>query len=145
MYDTPIKDRMTKNVIGVHLDTDFFEICRLFHELNVHHLPVLNDRREVVGMISTGDMIHAISTQFPALADTKPETVNDKLPVENIMSTQPFTLSLNDKMEEAINLLSQHYFHAVPVVDEGGVIQGILTNNDIVDFISENMKKVTEY
>ena len=145
MYDTLIKERMTKNVISIHIDSDFYEACRLFRQINVHHLPVTNDRREVIGMISSGDMVNAISVRLPSLKNTQPETVNAVLPIDQVMSSQPFTLSPNDDMEQAINLLSQHYFHAIPIVDEAGVLQGILTNNDIVDFIAENMKKVTGY
>ena len=50
-----VKDLMTSQVIVAHTSHSFTQICRLFFELDIHHLPVLNDQNELIGIISSNE------------------------------------------------------------------------------------------
>jgi len=59
--DTPVRDIMTKEVYGVHLETTAEECMALMTDKHIRHLPVCRDGK-VSGVISIGDVVKAIMT-----------------------------------------------------------------------------------
>jgi CBS domain-containing protein len=57
---TPVSEVMTKKVIGVGLDQRADECLALMTDKFIRHLPVVDDRRKVVGVISIGDVVKEI-------------------------------------------------------------------------------------
>lgn len=55
---------MTAEVHSVHPDTPVTELLRQSFAQRVHHIPVVDDRRHVVGMISRSDMTAALYRQI---------------------------------------------------------------------------------
>ena len=54
---TLVRDIMTSPLVYVSPDTTIDECMAVMTERRIRHLPVLNDRHEVVGMISIGDVV----------------------------------------------------------------------------------------
>lgn len=61
---------------------------------------------------------------------------------ENGVITDPFSLSEDNKLEDALNLMSQYRISGVPITKEGKLV-GIVTNRDIV-FETDYSKKISE-
>ncbi|HYA49012.1 MAG TPA: CBS domain-containing protein [Burkholderiales bacterium] len=57
--NTPVRDIMTKQVYGVHLDTTADECMALMTDKHIRHLPVCKDGK-LAGVISIGDVVKAI-------------------------------------------------------------------------------------
>jgi CBS domain-containing protein len=57
--DTPVRDIMTSQVYGVHLDTTADECMALMTDKRIRHLPVCKDGK-LTGVISIGDVVKAI-------------------------------------------------------------------------------------
>ena len=57
--DTPVRDIMTTQVYGVHLDTTADECMALMTDKRIRHLPVCKDGK-LTGVISIGDVVKAI-------------------------------------------------------------------------------------
>lgn len=51
---------MTANAQSAHLDTPIAELVRSLSDKNLHHIPVLDARRRVVGMVTQSDLIAAL-------------------------------------------------------------------------------------
>ncbi len=60
--DTPVKDIMTKEVYGVHLETTAEECMALMTDKHIRHLPVRKDSK-LAGVVSIGDIVKAIITE----------------------------------------------------------------------------------
>lgn len=58
--DTPVRDIMTREVMCVTDDYELHECMRIMSEKKIRHLPVIDDKRNVTGMISIGDIVKAI-------------------------------------------------------------------------------------
>lgn len=58
--DTPVRDIMTRQVMCVTEDYELHECMRIMSEKKIRHLPVIDDKRNVTGMISIGDIVKAI-------------------------------------------------------------------------------------
>ncbi len=58
--ETPVKDIMTRDVFCVTSDYDLHDCMAIMSEKKIRHLPVLDEKKNVVGMISIGDIVKAI-------------------------------------------------------------------------------------
>lgn len=55
--ETIIRDVMTSPLISVKPDQTIFDCAKKMSEHHIHHLPVMDDEGEVVGMISATDFL----------------------------------------------------------------------------------------
>lgn len=62
---------------------------------------------------------------------------------ENVMIFDPITISLDATVAEAMNLMSEYKIGGIPVVDNNGILKGIVTNRDL-RFENNRAKKITE-
>ncbi len=60
--DTPVRDIMTREVYGVHMETTADECMALMTDKHFRHLPVCKDGK-LAGVISIGDVVKAIMTE----------------------------------------------------------------------------------
>ena len=60
--------------------------------------------------------------------------MNTNLPVRDIMSTPVVTVTPDASVLEVKNILDKQKFHHIPVVENGGLLQGIITKSDILHF-----------
>jgi IMP dehydrogenase len=62
---------------------------------------------------------------------------------ENVMIFDPITISLNATVAEAINLMTEYKIGGIPVIDNQGILKGIVTNRDL-RFENNRKKRITE-
>lgn len=62
---------------------------------------------------------------------------------ENVMILDPITINLHASVAEAINLMSEYHIGGIPVVDDNGILKGIVTNRDL-RLENNYSKKITE-
>jgi len=62
---------------------------------------------------------------------------------ENVMIFDPITINLNATVAEAINLMAEYKIGGIPVIDEDGILKGIVTNRDL-RFENNHNRKITE-
>lgn len=56
----PLKRIMTEPVISARADTSILELVQLLSQHRLHQLPIVDDRQQVIGIISQTDLIHAL-------------------------------------------------------------------------------------
>jgi CBS domain-containing protein len=102
-------------------------VSNLMNWRQIHHVPVENEEGEVVGIISSGDIIKYYCQQS--------EEVN--LTVNDLMIRNPITVSGQTDVTEALKLMRKQNLGCLPVVKEKKLI-GILTEFDFV-YMAENL------
>ncbi len=128
---TTIADVMTTNVLRANTNHSFSQLCRMLLELNVHHLPVENEAGELVGIISSNDVLRTFSYTIP-LAKIADETKLDSdIAVEELMTPNPITITPEESLSSAIRLFTQHQIQSLPVVKDGQLL-GIITSTDVI-------------
>jgi CBS domain-containing protein len=86
-------------------------------------LPVLNVQGQVMGMITDRDICMAAATKNKPASDiTVWETVSGKV----------YTCHMSDDVRTALDIMKREKVRRLPVVDEDGVLQGIVAMNDFV-------------
>jgi len=61
LSETTAGDVMTKNVIYCMADEEVQDAIRIMENKQVRRLPVIDDEKRMVGMLSLGDLSHAVS------------------------------------------------------------------------------------
>ena len=87
----------------------------------IYYIFVVNDEHQLTGVMSLRDLI---------IAD------EDAL-IRDIMSERVVSVQLTTDQEEAAQIMKDYNFLALPVINELGVLQGIITVDDIIDVIEE--------
>jgi CBS domain-containing protein len=129
-----VRDVMTDNPRTVLAETPLKEAARTLVRAGLGALPVIDDERRVVGMVSEREVIrHLLTTQVFTGTDVRsalsplsgPRTVRD------VMSRQVMCVAPEQPIAEVASLMSNKDVDRVPVVREGQLV-GFLTRGDIV-------------
>lgn len=129
----------TRDVITVDPATPAPVAQKLMDEHDVRRLPVVQGD-ELVGIVTLSDLMKAAPSAATTLSVWEINYLAEKITVQQIMSTTVFTVTPDDNLRVAANLMLQHKIGGLPVVEDGRVI-GILTESDLfrtmVDMLDE--------
>ena len=121
---------MSPDPITVAPQTPVSEARELLAEHRFHHLPVVDSGR-LVGIISDRDVaINPRALRAAVRSHTADHLIDDDRPVEAVMSRDPHVIDEASTLEAAARLLVSHQINALPVVDDGRRLVGIITSVD---------------
>lgn len=124
------REIMTADPIVAQADATVGEVLRMLHDLDVRHLPIVDDGG-LVGMVSDRDL-RGITASLDA-SDT--HSLGEVLasPVAARMSSDVLTVDDTTEVSELIDLMLEQKVGAVPVVDlHSGELVGIVSYVDIL-------------
>ena len=130
-------DIMSTNVIKAKASLPFTDACRLFFELGIHHLPIIDKDQQLVGMLSTNDTFQAFTRKVGFIDSFEDKSVNQQLSIEELMSQDPVTISESTNGKEIARIFTDLNLHALPVLNNGKLV-GIVTSNDLLNHIAKN-------
>jgi CBS domain-containing protein len=114
--------RMTRNPKTVTPEDTLSAAAAMMREYRFNHLPVVEGDR-LVGILTDTDLRNASLESG--------EGPGGKRPVRDVMRTQVWSLTPEDSLEDALLVISQQKFGALPVLD-GDRLVGILTKMDLL-------------
>jgi CBS domain-containing protein len=146
-----ISEIMTKDVISVEGETPISEVAEIISQNKIHAVPVVDSERKVVGIITETDFFTKDSSNMvyiPSLIDfiqlgkiKYPEDEKGAIEemlgtkAKNIMTTKCELISPEMSLEDFIKLIKEKSFNSYPVVDEFGVLVGIMTVADAIKLL----------
>jgi CBS domain-containing protein len=86
-------------------------------------IPVVNDEGKVVGMITDRDIAIASATRGRLASD---------IPVSEVITGQVYSCTLDEDIKSALKTMRHEKVGRLPVVNDEGLLQGILCMNDAV-------------
>ena len=125
-----VKHWMTTKVITVDEDISLMKASRLMKEHRVKHLPVLRKDR-LVGIVSDRDLKEAQPSKATSLDIHEIYFLLDQVKIRHVMTGDPYTTTSSEIVERAANLMLEHNISALPVVDQQGKLEGIVTKGDL--------------
>jgi len=148
-----INEIMTKDVICVKEDTPILEIAEIVSGKKIHGVPVVDENDKVVGIITETDFFTKDSSNMvymPSMIDfikkgkmNYPEGEEEKealgeiihAKARDIMTPKCETVSPDLEVEDFIKIIKEKSFNSYPVVDEDGVLLGIITVADAIKLL----------
>jgi CBS domain-containing protein len=120
------RDVMTTNVVSVTPRETVDEAARLLQFHDVSGLPVCDDGRHVVGVVSEADLIGKSGV-----------TVGD------VMTTPAETVLETTGLEQVAEQLTQHRIRRLPVVDASGNLVGVVSRRDVLRWAASRVPEVS--
>lgn len=128
-----VSERMATNLITVGPELPIFEAKELMVEKNIRHLPVVDDKGKLLGIVSDRDMRDAMPSTLLKKPDY--EITLGKIggyPVSDIMTSKPMTIYPYYTLQDTLLIMQKKKVGALPVVDEEGFLKGILSTRDLL-------------
>jgi acetoin utilization protein AcuB len=125
-------DLMTESPTAIGPTESVRKAAELLQTLDVRHLPVINEQRELVGMLSDRDL-RALSIPYLIGGEYVGQlrTALDA-PVSSLMSGDVLSVMRGADASEVVDLMLDNQIGAVPVTDENGVLVGIVSYVDVL-------------
>jgi CBS domain-containing protein len=126
---------MSKTVLTIRLEHAFMPLCRLFFEMGIHHLPVVNEQGHLIGILSASDVLKAFSYRLPLLKSTEEAALNEAFPIIELMTPAPiYVINPDETIRTVAKLFIENKIHALPVMEQEQVV-GIVTANDVLEIL----------
>ncbi|MGY4742237.1 CBS domain-containing protein [Streptomyces sp. ATMOS53] len=135
---------MVGDVVTARCDTPFKEVVRLLEEHRISGLPVIDQDRRVVGVISETDLVlrqtrepesaglWAHCRRLLSVGARRAEARSRARTADGVMSKPAVTVRAEATVAEAARLMTEHRIERLPVVDEEGALVGIVTRRDLL-------------
>jgi len=132
----PVSHIMTKNVHSISLEQgNLAEAKKMMNENHIRHLPVVSGQK-LVGMLSLTDILR-VSYGANYNQEEVDNAIFHSFSLEQVMKAEPRSVTPNTPIKEVAEELAVEEFHALPVVDQSGILKGIVTTTDLVKFLAE--------
>lgn len=152
-----VKDVMTKRVISFTPNTSVYDCAKILREKKISGAPVVNMGREVIGVLSEGDIMKLIENRdidinliLPSPLDVLELPVKMKLAlddiakdakkaglekVEDVMTKRVVSISQEEEISKAARVMADNKINRLPVMDDNKKLVGIITRGDIIGAI----------
>ncbi len=125
-----VKEWMSRDPVTITDETSMMKAILLMKQHRFRRLPVLHQGK-LVGIVSDRDLKEASPSKATTLDVHELYYLLAELQVKEIMTRNPITVSPEDTVERAAQLMLEHTISGLPVVDEKGDVAGILTQSDV--------------
>ncbi|HOK51171.1 MAG: IMP dehydrogenase [Bacteroidales bacterium] len=102
--------------VTIHGDATVADALQLMNENKIGGIPVVDENRRLIGIVTNRDL------RF--------ET-NLRRPIAEVMSKDIISITEQTDLDHAANILQKHKIEKLPIVDEKGLLIGLITYKDI--------------
>ncbi len=129
-YD-PIAKYMARDLITFSEDTEITEVIDTLLEHQISGAPVLNDKKEIIGVIDDKDCLHTLV-----------DSVYHNVPVrerrvKSYMTDVYKTIPVGSDIVDAANIFLKTKYKRLLVVDDKGRLKGQISRRDILRAIKD--------
>jgi acetoin utilization protein AcuB len=125
-----VRDIMSTNVVAVEEKTLVNDAKKIMDAHRIRRLPVMK-KDKLVGLVTRHMLLEAAPSPATSLNIWEIQYLLSKLTVREIMVKNPFTISPDMPVEEALQLGQDKGYGAFPVLEDGRLV-GMVTESDIV-------------
>jgi len=118
-----VQDVMTRNVATCGTDATLAQAAGLMWEYDCGVIPIVDDQRRVVGVITDRDICMALALNNRTATEVS---------VCEVSSRKVFTGSPQSDVGELLTTMKSEQILRVPVVEQDGTLVGIVSLSDIV-------------
>jgi len=112
----------------------------LMREKEIRHLPVTDAAGKLVGIVSDRDIRSALPSDLVNDSSCRAESATIlKKPISSLMTKDPVCVYPFNTLQDVLLLMQRHRVGALPVVDEDGILQGIVSAGDMLSAFIEVM------
>ena len=125
----PVSSIMTTNVKTATEEETIQTVCKSMYENEIGSIVVIKrtiDGINPIGIVTERDIVRQIGSS---------ELFVVQAPIRQIMSAPLVTIGANSPISDAIEIMRQKNIHRLPVIDNKGIMVGIVTSTDLLEEI----------
>lgn len=122
----PVSSIMTTNVKTATEEETIQTVCKYMYENEIGSIVVIKrtiDGINPIGIVTERDIVHQIGSS---------ELFVVQAPIRQIMSAPLVTIGADSPISDAIEIIRQKNIHRLPVIDNKGIMVGIVTSADLL-------------
>ncbi|MEO8701607.1 MAG: CBS domain-containing protein [Kofleriaceae bacterium] len=113
------------------------DVMRFKH---LRHLPVIDDGRRLVGLVTHRDLLRAQISPLTGLSASERRARQEDVPVRHIMTRDIWTVRATTLASVAGETMLDHGYGCMPVVDAAYRLVGIVTAHDFLRFAIKSLR-----
>ena len=133
-----VVDLMTNDPLTVTAAETVGKANELMAENNIRQIPVVNGR-ELLGIVTDRDIRAFLSEALVGEPEARERALGTA--VGEIMTTEPLSMAPDDDLKDAVEMLIEQKFGAIPVVDEAEGLVGIVSYVDVLRNYLERLQE----
>ena len=146
LNDTTVEEIMSSPVQILQVSLPFSMVEETFINENVRHLPIIDSKRKLIGIITQKDLYKLVSPRRiiqktldydrDKILDGNTyysKEVLDSYILKHVMTKKVYTLGLKNTVGDAIHSIVSNEISSVVIVDDGNSVLGIITTFDIMN------------
>ena len=126
-----ISELMTPNPISLLPDDSILEKVNVFEDNNIHHIPVVTEAGDIIGMVSSKD-VENITSVMGNISE-----FNRSILVKDVMTKPVFSFYEDVDIKQAARAMVDNNINAIVVVNKSENIIGIITSTDLLKYIAD--------
>jgi CBS domain-containing protein len=120
------------SIFSVRPTDTVYDALKVLLEKNIGALVVM-EGSDLKGIFSERDYARRGILEGRASKETR---------IEEIMTANPITISVDGSLEEAMTIMSLRHFRHLPVMNHDGKLAGVISLGDVVKFIINEQKGI---
>lgn len=122
---------MTSEVVVARPEDNLAHIRNLMLRYSVGRIVIVDEARKPIGIVTISDLLEALTGRY----SSRPIT---SIAVSEIMTREVKTITPRKSIRTAAEVMLRSKVGGLPVVDDEGVLQGIITRSDLARAYAEN-------
>jgi CBS domain-containing protein len=123
-----VKEIHTSDVKSVRPDANLAHAAVIMWDNDCGVVPVVEREGQLIGIISDRDICIALGTRAQRAGEVN---------VQDAMSRNVRTCRPTDEVDTALETMADERVRRLPVVDEKGILRGILSINDVLNHLDD--------
>ena len=123
-----VDEIMTMDLHTLPQTASLADAIKLMGKKHIHHLPIVDAKGQLVGLVSHRDVLAATDSSLRAKNERQRPA---DIPITKIMTRDVATVDEHVSLRQAARYLEKHRYGCLPVVS-GGKLRGIITHSDFL-------------
>ena len=145
-----VSDVMTRTVVALAGGATFKDIARTMEQWRISALPVLDERSRVIGVVSEADLLR--KEEFRGDEPDRPAHLYRRAgqakataeTARELMTTPPVSVHADATVAAAARLMARYKVKRLPVVDDDGVLKGVVSRSDLLKVFLRDDEDIAE-
>jgi acetoin utilization protein AcuB len=133
-----VKERMTLHPLTMEPTASITEVHRYMRENNIRHLPIVDKRNRLAGLVTRETLLQAMPSSVTTLSIWEMNYALNKLKVRDVMVKDVITVEEDVSIEKAARIMAENKIGCLPVM-RGEALVGIVTDTDMLSTLMELM------
>lgn len=129
---TEVADVMIGKVVTLSAHHSFDDAAKLMNDRYFRHCVVVDNNGQAIGVISDRDILRTLARN--------PNSRSKSL--EQFMTRNPVTVKRNTPIIDAVGKILSKRINCLPVVDDDGMVCGIVTSTDLLKSYQKVLKLI---